>query len=497
MRDSSTFASRYKLAASADWQALLRLFELNESFAFIVLLVPNEEGAIVCRDALAKHLEENGKEILELETTPGRLREIANALLFTKARLETGAVWVSRVVSEGAADYREWREAWRRGVSALNQHRNPLRRKWSVPVVFVGAPWLQEVLRESAPDLWSVRTQVAWVEPEAPAMDASVPRAADDVPRRGPDPEMAIAEAERLRGKKGSELVVARLLYRAGLGFAASSQRPEATRVLEESLEIRRRSGAGAEDIADSCFQLGVVLSLTSDYSRAIALLKEASGLYRKEGSPLQEAECIRRLGDIELWRSNDGDAQQLFEEARLFYRQVGSLQGEASCIRRLGDIARGRGKHGEAQRRYKDALSLFRRAGWVLGEANCIASLAGIALERADPDEAERQFEEALRLFRQIGSVLGEANCILKLGDIARQRSDFEMANGLYETALHRYEAMPDSYSIGITRRRLAGLAATPEDRARHLQAACTAWLSIHRADLVKELDEEFKPSS
>ena len=47
-------AGRYNLAASPDWQALLTLFELNEGFAFIVLLVSNEEGAMVCRDALAR-----------------------------------------------------------------------------------------------------------------------------------------------------------------------------------------------------------------------------------------------------------------------------------------------------------------------------------------------------------------------------------------------------------------------------------------------------------
>jgi hypothetical protein len=48
--------------------------------------------------------------------------------------------------------------------------------------------------------------------------------------RRGPDPEMALAEAERLRGKKGSELAVARLLYRAGFGFASRYQWRDAPR---------------------------------------------------------------------------------------------------------------------------------------------------------------------------------------------------------------------------------------------------------------------------
>jgi hypothetical protein len=101
MRDASTFAGRYNLAVSPDWQALLTLFELNDGFAFIVLLVPNEEGAIVCGDALAKLRGASGKELLELKTTLAHLVGIADALLLTEARPETGAVWVPRVVSEG------------------------------------------------------------------------------------------------------------------------------------------------------------------------------------------------------------------------------------------------------------------------------------------------------------------------------------------------------------------------------------------------------------
>jgi tetratricopeptide (TPR) repeat protein len=535
VREASTFASRYNLATSPDWQALLTHFELNEGFAFIVLLVPNEEGAVVCRDALVRRLAATGHELLELETTPDRLKEIADALLLTEARPETGVVWASRVVSEGAPDYREWREAWRRGVAALNQHRNPFRRKWSVPVVFVGAPWLQEVLRENAPDLWSVRTQVAWVEPEAPATGFSLARTSGDAPRRGPDPEMALAEAERLRGKKGSEHLVARLLYRAGLGFASRYQWRDAVLAFLQSITIGRVA-ASAEELADTHYELGKARTWTLDYEAAAAHSAEAMRLYREVGDTLGEANCLFGLGNIAFERSDHGEARRRYEEALPLYRQVGDVTGEANCIQRLGDIAIERSDHGEARRRYDEALPLYRQVGdlrgeanciqrlgdialqrsdylaaqrWyeealplyrqvgnVLGEANCIKSLGDIALERSDHGEAWRRYEEALPLFRQVGDVLGEANCIQSLGDIAHSLSDNASAHEFCEQALRLYERIPEPYSIGSTYERLARLAATPDDRDRHLQAARAAWLSIDRSDLVKELDDEFKRS-
>jgi tetratricopeptide (TPR) repeat protein len=535
VRDTSTFASRYNLAQSPDWQALLRLFELNEGFAFIVLLVVNEEGSEVCRDALAKRLRGAGKELLELETTQDRLKEIANALLLTDACPETGAVWVSRVVSEGARDYGEWREAWRRGVAALNQHRNPLRRKWSVPVVFVGAPWLQEVLRENAPDLWSVRTQVAWVEPEAPAADAYVARIYSDVPRRGPDPQMALAEAERLRGKKGSELILARLLYRAGLGFAARSQWPEAARVLEESLEIRRGSGAEPEDIADSCFQLGIVLISLAEYAAGTGRIQDALVLYRQTGNPLGESNCIYRLAGAAHDRSNYEEAQQLYSEALSLCRKGGFTLGAVSCIEKLGDVALDRLDLVEAWQHYRKALPAYRQLGEELGEANCTWGIANISLRRSDYEsarrwytealglyrrvgsrlgaancmamlgeiafnswnqaEAQRWFEEAQALFREVGNLQGEANCVRSLGDILRNLADDQAARRLYEQALDLYARIPEPYSIGLTHRGLASLA-VGDERTRHLQAARDAWLSIDRPDLVEQLDDEFTAS-
>jgi hypothetical protein len=49
------------------------------------------------------------------------------------------------------------------------------------------------------------------------------------------------------------------------------------------------------------------------------------------------------------------------------------------------------------------------------------------------------------------------------------------------------------DPYSIGLTHRRLARVAADSNDRSRQVEAARTAWLGIDRRDLVAELDTEF----
>ncbi len=442
MSELSIFASRYDLATSPDWQALLTHFDLSDGFAFIVLLVPNEEGAEVCRRALSHRLDAEGKKITDVDfSTPERLREIANALLLTDPDPLAGAVWASKTISEGDPDYAPWRQAWSRGLAALNQHRNPLRRHFTVPVILVGAPWLQEVLRENAPDLWSVRTLVAWVEP-APLTSASNEPVRQATPtQRGPDPQLALEEAERLRGKPGLELALARVLYRAGLGFSANYQWSDAVMVLREALDLRRSAGAGDEDIADTLYQLGGALRWKTDYEEAIACYSEALELYRGAGLQQGEANCIQSLGDIARERSDHGEARRRYEQALVLYQQVGAVLGEANCIWSLSEIALRRSDHGEARRRYEQALPLYQQVGSVLGEANCIRGLGDIALNRSDHGEARRKYEQALRLYREVGAVVGEANCIKSLGDIALARSDQGEARLRYEQARTLYQ--------------------------------------------------------
>lgn len=88
---------------------------------------------------------------------------------------------------------------------------------------------------------------------------------------------------------------------------------------------------------------------------------------------------------------------------------------------------------------------------------------------------------------------MLGEANCIKSLGDIALRRSDQEGARARYQEALPLYERIREPYSIGMTHRRLARLATSQEERRRHVDATRSAWASIGREDLIKELDDEF----
>ena len=418
-------AQRSGVAASPEWRSLLTHFELApDDFAFIVLLVPDRDWAEACRQALERFLMSSRKKLLAVSfESAGEFRdELAARLLSLKADDGIGAVWVSAATPQAAADYEEWEEAWRIGAGRLNQYRNPLRRQFRVPLIFAGAPWVQVTLREAAPDLWSVRTQVVRIvspagnggEPNSPASQQSF--TTEFTEGRAIDPIFALKEAERLRGESGKEMALARLLARAGLGFTARYRWNEAEQALSGAIELHRRYGAVTGELAGLLRNLSDVLQWRTDYEQAINILLEA--------------------------------------------------------------------------------LRIFQQLGDVLGEANCIQSLGDIALRRSQHDEARARYEEALPLHRQVGDVLGEANCIQSLGDIALKQGERDKAKCAFIEALELYERIPEPYSIGWARRRLARVADDEPERQEHIQAARAAWESIGFSDLVENLDEEFTTS-
>jgi tetratricopeptide (TPR) repeat protein len=161
---------------------------------------------------------------------------------------------------------------------------------------------------------------------------------------------------------------------------------------------------------------------LPTDLSRAASGLGQLhqSQRFHDSGDVLGEAHCIRRLGDIALYRSDFDSARQRYEAALPLYQKVGSVLGEAACIGGLGDIALRRSDHDGARQRYEAALPLYKKVGNLLGEANCIRGLGEIALASSDHDGASQLYEAALSLFQKVGDLLSEANCIGSLGDLA-----------------------------------------------------------------------------
>ncbi|GEM_PF-5370301 len=246
----STFETRARLilAKLPEWQKLLTHFDLaDEGFAFIPLFVPDASWADVCKKVLAEYLlSSTRKIILDVPVKePDDLRQIATTLFALQTSDDIGAVWVAAAITPNDRQYEIWLSAWREGMARLNQYRNPFREKFDVPVLLVGVDWVQQIISNMAPDLWSVRTIVVRIEPPVESTtELQVSQNITPEFRFGEgldiDPEYALREANRLRGQEGKELLLASILNRAASGFSARAKYPQCFELLQESISIYR-----------------------------------------------------------------------------------------------------------------------------------------------------------------------------------------------------------------------------------------------------------------
>lgn len=324
---------------AGEWQKLLTHFEWSAGFSLVVLFVPDRDGAGVRRLALERYLSAKGLKLATLNfNTPQDLKMLANRILELKVGNDAGAVWIEAVIEKNDPDFRAWSEAWREGAARLNQYRNPLRESFNIPLVLVAAPWVQSVLRDMSPDLWSVRTIVVNIEPGISAAGDYVRTVqsldGDRLEGRGRgsslinfgkdketrDPDLALREAERLRGKTGLELQLASIIHRAGMGFLERSEWERSIETLMEAVELREKFNGDSSDLADSYYYLGIAFRGQSETARAESSFEKAKKLYREVGAVLGEANCIRSLGDIALARSKHDEARERYEEALELY---------------------------------------------------------------------------------------------------------------------------------------------------------------------------------
>ena len=441
------FLDLYGSEAWGDWQRLLTHFDLASGSLFLVLLLPGAVGADICRRQLAEYLQAKGQR-LELVPCTERddTRRLADRLFALESTDDLGGVWIGSVIPESDREIELWKEAWRHGLSALNQHRNPLLRRFKCPLVLVGAPWLQPLLREAAPDLWSVRSAVVNVvaapvlrekefEPQGFRVESMAPPEMMGI--AAADPDYALERAESLRGKPGAELARAQLLLRAGNGFYEH----------------------GRMEPAESCFRESTALFAALESKPIEVQDQMASALNNL-------ATTLARLGKREEALARAEEAVRI-REPLTEARPDAFLPGLASSLNnlsnRLGDL----GRREEALARADEAVRIYEPLAKVRPDtfrpdlARSLSNLAVMLSELGRREEALARAEEAVRIREQLAKARPDAflpDLARSLNTLANRLSDVgrrEEALARGEEAVRIYESLakarPDVFLPGL----------------------------------------------
>ena len=144
-------------------------------------------------------------------------------------------------------------------------------------------------------------------------------------------------------------------------------------------------------------------------------------------GERMAEAHCIKGLADVEAAQHRPEQAIKGYRYAASIYSEtepVTARRGRATCHLRVGEILTSMSELVEARVELSTACSIFRKDVIGYGEGAALKALADLSLAAGELDEAEREYREARRVFDSVASSYGAAQCLEGTARVALARS-------------------------------------------------------------------------
>ncbi len=418
-----------------EWQKLINHFEISEhDFAYFPVLVPDESWSKVCQSVLDVYLAKHQKKLHILEFTAAEDFTLLPTRIFSEIFAEnTEAVWISTPIPFNTEQLSIWKEAWRIAISRLNQYRNSLTKNYKYTFLFVGGAWTQDITFTFAPDLWSIHTSIIRIEPPAEKVEVEK-HIIEQIPLEKTagteiDPDFALRQAGRLRGKKGAEIARADLLLRAANGFDTYGRLPEAQKAIKEAGRIYRQFKS-EEKFADALNMEGIILSKLGRLSNSIERFNEAAAIYKSlilpnnlAGTYMNKGVSLDSLGKLEEAIVEYNEAIEIRERLVNKLRQDQFANDLAAAYLNKGVSLRNLGKLEEAIVEYNKAIEIRERLVNEFRQDQFANDLAmaymnkGIALSQLDKlFEATEIYGNAISLWEvtlQTGNVQNLPNLI------------------------------------------------------------------------------------
>jgi tetratricopeptide (TPR) repeat protein len=468
---TSELERRFGTKAAECWQHVLEHIRLSNGFSYLILLVPEASAARICAAELVRHLRDQGQELESREfNTPEALREHLAPWVLR----ETGQqhpIWAASVTSEYDPQHSEWEAAWRYAVARINERRDELIKRHQAPIIMVGAPWLKTVLREAAPDWWSVRSMVVNLKPQFVPSDRKE-RNLEPVMRMLEndssdallDPDEVLEQAELLRGVAGQEENLIVVLERVFDALAARERWVEAEEVSREVLELELRLGKPMLAIANSYHDIGDSMLGQERFVEAEKELRKALELKENNNASLMsQGSTLHALGITLQKQEKLEEAQNLFISALKFAKNgENSIINQGAALHALGVTLWEQGNLEDAEIIFKEVLNFSKKGrDSLMNQGIALDYLGKVLQDQGKLEEAENLFREALR-FKENGgdSLKNQGSTLVSIGRVLQGQGKLEDAEITLRKALRFAEDGGDSliyrgwifYSLALT---------------------------------------------
>lgn len=265
------------------------------------------------------------------------------------------------------------------------------------------------------------------------------------------------------------------LLSKIGVSMEHTGRYAEATKYIEQSLEISRTE-KDTHGIARALNLLGDTNWRTADYDKAKSLCEESLELARSIDDKEQISRALNRLGIVALDQGDYDLAENRLSESLSVAREIKDHEGITGATNNLGIVSVSQGDYEDATKYYEESLKLSQESGELWRVASTLLNLGTVAGEQGDLDNAVRYFEESLSVARTIGNQLDVSIALGNLGFAAQLNENYTEAYFYYEESLEISRTIGNQQASADTLVSLGQLAKSQQDNEYALEMFCDA---------------------
>ncbi|AUX21071.1 uncharacterized protein SOCEGT47_015490 [Sorangium cellulosum] len=466
------------------WSRIRFHLENQVGFWFALVVGDDPRPRARLREQAEHWCREEGKPFFVHAPWPHELVRLAAKLT---GSAEPGIHWIRADGPDGFIE--QWDGAASQLFLAMNERREAYRKRLDGGVIVEGRESLKRLLRDLAPDLFSIRAFIA--EPGASA-ETRMPMVPEwRTPERslvesfalGPDPDRELERAARLEGVTTPDAKRARrrALLAAARGLLAARRTEEAERCVHAFL--REQVGDASQDPDEVALNAmhGFIAWVRGDLSLSLRRLDEALRALRVMGDSAPKLILLREVlnvrGEVLVARGDLHSAEASFREqldalhalAKVDRADQEALLRMSVVRRRIAAIVVTRGDHTAAEQMLHESLGIVEQrasenpteARWRVELMECHRELSRVLMARGDLARAREACGAALEIAQQFaeedeGERWAVVLCKLltALSAIAIAEGDFaaalEWARRNTASALHLLTEHAEDASLG-----------------------------------------------
>lgn len=220
----------------------------------------------------------------------------------------------------------------------------------------------------------------------------------------------------------------ARALTAAGTLARDKGDYQNANRLLEQSLDLQRRSQDKA-GVATTLNTLGAVAANQGEFTRALDLLEESLALRQELADRRGQAVTLCNIAAIKNSAGQFLEAKNLYDQALVLLQELGDTRTISMLWNNYGEVQKALQDYPAARASFEKSLALREELGDKAGCAYSYVSLGELANLQGDYAVGEEFFSKALRLLQEIGNNRYIAICLEGLANTLSLQQELEMA--------------------------------------------------------------------